>query len=375
MRKRLVVLALLCLPFAAFAEDGAETGRKGRPRPQVTYKGSSPYFKVDFNRYTGVVTCVWCHPKATAIWNESEAFHRDALKILDEKSRANPECVKCHVTAFNRDGVYPFEEDESDRKGRLMGFTWGGDPEVNRQFEGVQCEACHGPNCGNKYSRTRLERTCRRCHNEEYPGFTGFDYEKYVARLKHTSVGMDEKVEYNTFAGLDGCFMCHWPNFGTWKAQQAPHVNAFAVLDEEGKKNPDCLKCHTTGFSRDGKYPLEEKQGLRGGYAFGAPAGENAKYEGVQCEACHGINCGTFTTVDTIKPRCARCHSGECAHDKGFEFARDLEKVKHRPPESFVAKDGDRKVLIEWYDLETALEIARAFRMPILVIFSNPPDG
>jgi hypothetical protein len=375
------VLALL-LPvlligghLVARGEGDPAAPRKGRPRPQVTFKGSSPFFKVDFDRYTGVVTCVWCHPKATAIWREEETFHRDAFAILDAKARGNPECVKCHVTAYNRDGTYPLEVDESDRTGRKMGFAFGGDPDVNRHFEGVQCEACHGPNCGNKYSRERLKRGCERCHNDEYPLFKGFDFDEAVKRLKHAAVGADEKVDYDTFAGLAGCFMCHWPNYETWRTYQGPHVRAFEVLDEEGRKNPECLACHTTGFSVDGRYPREGKSGLRGGYRHGGAPKAVAKFEGVQCEACHGINCGTYTTVEQIKPRCAGCHSGACAHDEGFDFARDFEKVKHRAPEGYQADEADRKVLIEWYDLETALKTARTFRMPILVLFSNPPDG
>jgi len=362
---------------AADAPAGDGAVRKGRPRPQVTYKGSSPFFMVDFDRYTGTVTCVWCHPKATALWEKHEAFHRDAYGVLDEASRGKPECVKCHVTAFNQDGVYPLEPDEEKRTARKMGYTWGGDPKVNELFLGVQCESCHGPNCGNKLSEDELLERCEACHNDEYPGFTGFDAKEALKRMKHAEATADENLVFDTYAGVDSCFMCHWPNFGAWQGQQQGHVNAFAVLDEEGRKNPACLRCHTTGFSRDGSYPLDElKEGenRRSGYSFGGPAAQLAKFEGVQCEACHGINCGTYTTKDRIRKRCEKCHTGECDADDGFDWEQDYEAVRHRPPADY-EDTGERKVLLEWVDLEDGLEIAKTFRMPLLVMFSNPPDG
>jgi len=303
--------------------DDEEDVRKGRPHSQISYKGSSPYFKVDFDRYTGAVTCVWCHPKATAIWKKEEAFHVKAFESLTAEARKKLECVKCHVTAFNQDEIYPFEEWEKATE-RKLGYTWGGDAEVNRHFEGVQCEACHGPNCGNKYSRERLIATCVKCHNEESPDFKGFDADEALKKLKHAKVGAVEKIDYNTYVGLDGCFMCHWPNYQAWKRDQQVHVNAFQVLDEAGRKDPACLKCHTTGFNQGGVYPLAEKEKERSrasGYTYGGDPAVNRKFEGVQCEACHGINCGTYTEVERIRPQCVKCHSGECAHDRGFDFS------------------------------------------------------
>jgi Cytochrome c554 and c-prime len=379
-RLTLILAAMVALLAGGGAllrsEESDPEVRKGRPRPQVTYKGSSPYFKVDFDRYTGAVTCVWCHPKAMKIWEKEEAFHRDAYDLLGADARKNPECVRCHVTAFNRDGKYAMDPDEGKAESRKLGFTWGGDVAVNAQFLGVQCESCHGPNCGNKYSREDLEAVCVRCHNEESPTFDGFDVEKAFARMKHAAVGADEKVKFDMFAGVDSCFMCHWPNNGTWREHQAAHVGAFESLPEESRKDQACLKCHTTGFSQDGKYPHEEKGALlRGGYVFGGPAATNAKFEGVQCEACHGINCGTITTEVRIRKRCETCHSGACENDDGFDWEKDYALIKHRPPPDYKASEKDRKVLIEWYDLEKGLEVAKGFRMPLLIVFSNPPDG
>ncbi len=376
----LLVSVLLAGTWAANAADDHHEGgavRKGRPHPQVTYKGSSPYFMVDFDRYTGAVTCRWCHPKATALWEKHDAAHRNAYAGLNKASRKRPECVKCHVTAFNQDGVYPLEPDEEKRTARKMGFTWGGDEKINALFLGVQCEACHGPNCGNRLDEDALIERCETCHNAEYPGFTGFDAEEAVKKLKHGEVTADEHLVFDTYAGVDSCNMCHWPNYGAWREQQQGHVDAFTVLDEKSRKNPACLKCHTTGFSEDGSYPMDavkNGESRRSGYALRGPAEQLAKFEGVQCEACHGINCGTLTTKDRIRKQCENCHTGECEQDGGFDWEKDYELVRHRPPADYV-DTGERKVLLEWVDLEDGLEIAKTYRMPLLVILSNPPDG
>ena len=57
------------------------------------------------------------------------------------------------------------------------------------------------------------------------------------------------------------------------------------------------------------------------------------------------------------------------------DWDKDYGRVKHRPPPDYVEAEADRKVVIEWYDLEDGLEVAGRFRMPLLVVFSNPPDG
>ena len=372
------ILGLVGLIAACVASDArrAEAGRLGRRPAQVSYRGSSPYFKVDFDRFTGEASCVWCHPDASAIWREKEAFHRSAYSLLDDDARRRPECVKCHVTAFNQDGFYPLELGEKQRT-RKLGFTFAGDPEVNAHFEGVQCEACHGPNCGNRYSKKQLVQTCLRCHNEECPEFTGFSASEAWGRLAHTEVGAIEEVDYESFVGLESCFMCHRPNYEAWRRDQGPHVEAFTVLSPAAREDPACLKCHTTGFNRDGVHPHEAAGGEeihRAGYTFGGDPAANAKFEGVQCEACHGINCGTFTVEEEIAPRCLSCHSGECANDDGGLTPADFAAVRHRPPADYAAA-GPTKVTLEWYDLEKGKEVARAWRLPLLVMLSNPPDG
>jgi len=380
-RRRTRFALVTCLAFVVagcVAEHWKHraSGMPGLPRTQVSYKGSSPYFKVDFDRFTGQGSCVWCHPKASAIWAEEESFHKDAYGLLNETQRQRPECVKCHVTAFNQEGVYPLEV-EAKQSERSQGFSFGGDPDVNRHFLGVQCEACHGPNCGNKYTPEQQLETCLRCHNEECPEFTDFEPETALERMRHAATGAVEEVDFDAYVGLDACFMCHRTVFESSRREQQAHLLAFEVLGPEERKDPSCLACHTTGFNRDGVYPLEAGRDTgkrRSGYTFGGDPESNRAFEGVQCEACHGINCGTYTEEEQIEQQCLACHSGNCEHDRGFRWEEAIEKVRHRPPADY-ADTGPSKVSIDWYDLETGKQVANAWQLPLLIILSNPPDG
>jgi len=106
------------------------------------------------------------------------------------------------------------------------------------------------------------------------------------------------KPEYK---GAESCKKCHLLQYETWrKSRMASSFEALKPCDletEEGKrlagrrkeghldpekdyrKDPKCLKCHTTGYGEPGGYPAEVTEESRG---------LAAKREGVQCEACHG---------------------------------------------------------------------------------------
>ena len=73
------------------------------------------------------------------------------------------------------------------------------------------------------------------------------------------------------FVGTDKCKACHFKDYKSWQA--SPHGKNFAVLQGAEQKDPDCLKCHTTGYGKPGGFTsLEATPGLT-----------NAG-----CEACHG---------------------------------------------------------------------------------------
>ncbi len=113
-------------------------------------------------------------------WQKSR--HAHAMETLRKKGEdKNPECVQCHVVAFNKGG-YKI-----------------GDPN-NAKFEGVQCENCHGP--GSKYKKLSVmkdrkksldngliipnEVLCKTCHNKKSPEFKGWNYKEYLKKIDHS---------------------------------------------------------------------------------------------------------------------------------------------------------------------------------------------
>ncbi len=138
----------------------------------------------DFN-YVGSKKCKMCHKgkKKGEVWEKWEKGpHAKAFETLKAKGEEkNPECLPCHVTGFNTSGYKVSDVNAS-------------------KFEGVQCEACHGPGSGfkkmsimkDKQKSTEngliepTEETCKQCHNKKSPNFKGFDYKEYAKKIDHT---------------------------------------------------------------------------------------------------------------------------------------------------------------------------------------------
>ena len=133
------------------------------------------------------------------------------------------------------------------------------------------------------------------------------------------------------FVGVDKCKECHSGKeqhnvYEKW--QKTGHAGAFEVLKKKGQeKNPKCLYCHTTGYQE-------------GGYKTGAASA--AKFEGVQCESCHGagsqymeidhMDTGKAVTNGLIIPMeslCIKCHNKDCPTFKGFDYKTYFKKITH----------------------------------------------
>ena len=137
------------------------------------------------------------------------------------------------------------------------------------------------------------------------------------------------------FIGIKKCKMCHkgakkGEVFEKW--QDSMHANAFKTLVDKGDgshEKAECLACHTTGFNN-------------GGYI---PGDENAtKFEGVQCEACHGAGsdyksvhnkdvAGAEKLGFVPKPdekTCVTCHNEKSPSFKGFKHEEYHPKIDHR---------------------------------------------
>ena len=134
--------------------------------------------------YVGVNKCKGCHKgerkgKVYETWlSKKHAKAFDSIKAKGEEK--NEKCLGCHTTAFNKGG-----------------YKIGDANAAN--FEGVQCESCHGP--GSVYKKMRYmkdrnlalqngltdikEETCTGCHDgSEHAG--KFNYKEALKQISHT---------------------------------------------------------------------------------------------------------------------------------------------------------------------------------------------
>ncbi len=77
--------------------------------------------------------------------------------------------------------------------------------------------------------------------------------------------------EGQTFVGSRECAACHFEQFNAWRS--TPHAKAFDILPAKYKTDPNCLKCHTTGFGQPGGFKSQA---------------DTPNLVGNTCENCHG---------------------------------------------------------------------------------------
>lgn len=79
-------------------------------------------------------------------------------------------------------------------------------------------------------------------------------------------------AQENKFVGAEKCKGCHPQQYKDFESRK--FTKAWAVLSMRGKtKDPECLKCHVTGYGQPGGFVSDE-------------ATPHLRYK--QCEACHG---------------------------------------------------------------------------------------
>lgn len=163
-----------------------------------------------------------------------------------------------------------------------------------------------------------------------------------------------------TYVGSNACKKCHIKEHKSWA--ESKMGKAFEILkpgvSKEAKekfkldpakdytKDATCLKCHTTGFGKEG------------GYAIPADGDEKAKkaaakHEGVGCESCHGPGSEYIKVFEEItkakrkykveelykvgltkieESTCTACHNKESPTidpAKPFDFAKQKEEGLH----------------------------------------------
>ncbi len=119
------------------------------------------------------------------------------------------------------------------------------------------------------------------------------------------------------YVGPQECAKCHVSASEAWAA--AKHAHAMDIIVERNHEfDPDCLRCHTTGFSFVGGYTSREATPQ---LAF------------VSCEACHGPGSNHvakpgpgYGTVET-PGFCVTCH--DAPNSPHFEFAAYWSRIRH----------------------------------------------
>src|SRR5690606_19214373 len=139
------------------------------------------------------------------------------------------------------------------------------------------------------------------------------------------------------YIGANGCKMCHnKPEKGAQYAQwqKTGHAQAYSKLDDAGKKNAECLKCHSTAGSVD--------KGLLATIKVD---------EGVSCESCHGPG-SMYKSASVMKNKeqslakgmiepteatCKACHLGKKPDGhkeakKPWNYAEFSKAISHPDP-------------------------------------------
>lgn len=133
-----LLIAAAVLLLTEVAQAAPSLLPANRPSGELTFQQSQP-------------TCQSCHPQEYADWQNTvhaKAALDPIFKEQFNKSHNQGDCLKCHTTGFDK---------ESGK------FTW----------EGVTCEACHGPyKQGHPAAETMQlpmeSATCRVCHQAAF---------------------------------------------------------------------------------------------------------------------------------------------------------------------------------------------------------------
>ena len=170
MKPRLIMTLAACILIGTGSLTGfaQEVAKKETPK------------KVKTPEYVGEKKCKICHKAEHKSWLETK--HATAYDTLKPEEKKVDSCVVCHTTGF---GV------------------------ADTLFEGVQCEACHGPGSlyksakimsKTKYKKNREtqhklalaagliipdEKVCVSCHNKKSPTFKSFDFAKQKQKVAH----------------------------------------------------------------------------------------------------------------------------------------------------------------------------------------------
>lgn len=290
-------------------------------------------------RFNGSATCGACHESQYVQWQSTP--HAHAWETLELKGETkNPECVSCHSIGMNDPRGYKVVEDKKTHKQIAL---------VPPLFQNVQCENCHGiggPHKSPAVTAKDMEKSCMECHTEKFS--LHFDFHERVKKVDHSNkadimkMKKEERLALLTkvvkdpgqlfgknlrYVGSNTCMECHKETHKNWTG--SVHAKAFTTLKDKNKTDdPECLKCHTTGYGQLGGY--QEKR--------------QADLESVSCESCHGPGeqhiktqkktdirgLGDDCPFCVIEQICLSCH--DATNSPNFNIHKGLRDIKGHGP-------------------------------------------
>ena len=156
-------------------------------------------------------------------------------------------------------------------------------------------------------------------------------YDKYDKKTKQVFekwLQDTKEAEKRIFIDSIACKMCHRYEYYLWK--KSKHFHSFHESLRKANKvfDPECLKCHTSGFKQNGGF---------------MSVNITPRLADVQCEACHGpgiehifaIMRGNVaeksrqhkTYQRLTEESCLKCHTK--ANSPEYKFATYWERIKH----------------------------------------------
>ncbi len=231
------------------------------------------------------------------------------------------DCARCHTTGYAPQG-------HQDNREGIQG-TWA--------YEGIQCEACHGP--GSRHSADpmgvfmpvdRASQMCGDCHSRENPAIidalNGFE-EQYVHydglfNSKHFALSCvtchdphastlygDEAINPNNGI-LQQCESCHWQN--------------DAVQNNRKHLGVKCVDCHMPPMGQSAWGDLENFTGDLHSHQFSI----NSEPDAPQFTA-DGTQVMPYITLTYA---CQHCHNGGFASVKEMPELTAVAQGYHTPP-------------------------------------------
>ncbi len=128
-----------------------------------------------------------------------------------------------------------------------------------------------------------------------------------------SAIGVSLTPKDAKFVGTKVCRKCHTKEHKVWA--KTKHGTNFETLKGDERKDPKCVKCHTTGYGKPGGFTSEA---------------DTPELKSTGCEACHGPGSahaaaakdapdeGKWDKFMNKIPQntCIACHNPHINHDK-----------------------------------------------------------